>query len=261
VCQDGAGSSDLGVSTMYGSCWRDFMKWVYRAYDMTDDSWEPAGKFDACNIAKPFAKVVNSVYLICHGLSDYAGAATCRQWHSTADYRDLLVTAENRFHGPYYVRFIQYNGSRPADAEIRRFLARDRTNLHCPLFNVGSTYDTPTFRAAALLHEAWHHWQYENDFDPSHMSCAVGDCDWYYVNKSSPWGHMHTYDLNAASFRFLSPYQVMVEFLDDISIFHRKQVPISTALDARNEGNAVLTEKFRNAPKFRIGAPKPFPDW
>jgi hypothetical protein len=69
---------------------------------------------------------------------------------------------------------------------------------------------------------------------------------------------MHTYDLNPATFRFLSPYQVMVDFLDDIHIFHRPDVPISAVLDARTEGNAVLTQKFRNAPKFRIGSPKPF---
>ncbi len=35
---------------------------------------------------------------------------------------------------------------------------------------------------------------------------------------------MHTYDLNKATFRFLSPYQVMVDFLDDLYIVHRPQV-------------------------------------
>jgi hypothetical protein len=69
---------------------------------------------------------------------------------------------------------------------------------------------------------------------------------------------MHTYNLNPAYFRFLSPYQVMVDFLDDIHIFHRAQVPISAVLDARTEGNGILTKSFRNPPKYRIGSPKPF---
>jgi hypothetical protein len=259
MCQDGAGSSDRNVQAMYNRCWPEFGHWAYQAYDMSDDSWEPTGKFDGCNITLPFAKVINSIFLIVYGLkNDPGGAAACRQWHNATDYRELMVAVSNRFHGPFYTRFIEYNGSKPADTELRRFLARDRTNLHCPLFNVGSTFDTPTLRAAAILHEAWHHWQYEHDFDPSHGSCTNGDCDWFYVNHPWAWNDMHTYDLNPASFRFLSPYQVMVDFLDDIHIFHRQQVPISAALDARTEGNAILTQKFRNPPKFRIGSPKPF---
>jgi hypothetical protein len=259
MCQDGANASERNVNAMYGRCWPDFGLWVYHAYDMTDDSWGPAGKFDGCNITKPFAKVINSVFLICHGLANITGgAASCSQWHSSGDYRDLVVAADNQFHGPFYVRFIEYEGTKPADTELRRFLARDRTNLHCPLFDIGSNVDSPTIRASVLLHEAWHHWQYEHDFDPSHFSCSNGDCDWYYVNHAWTWGQMHTYDLNPATFRFLSPYQVMVDFLDDIHIFHRPEVPISAVLDARTEGNSVLTQKFRNPPKFRIGLPKPF---
>src|SRR4029078_8384930 len=71
------------------------------------------------------------------------------------------------------------------------------------------------------------------------------------------FGDMHTYDVNPASFRFLSSYQIMVDFLDDFHIFHRPQMPISAVLDARSEGNAILTQKFRNPPKYRIGSPKP----
>src|SRR5262245_34396605 len=38
-----------------------------------------------------------------------------------------------------------------------------------------------------------------------------------------------------------------IDYLDDIHIFHRTDVPISAALDARTEGNAILAQKFQSA--------------
>jgi hypothetical protein len=43
MCNDGAGVEEQAVQALYG-CWRELYLAVYRMYDMTDDSWEPAGK-------------------------------------------------------------------------------------------------------------------------------------------------------------------------------------------------------------------------
>lgn len=101
MCNDGAGLEEQAVQALYG-CWRDLYMAVYRMYDMTDDSWDPAGKFDACTVAKPFAKVVNSWFLVGYCLSDNYG----QQWHSTEDYVSSISCYDNRFHGPFYTRFI-----------------------------------------------------------------------------------------------------------------------------------------------------------
>jgi hypothetical protein len=258
VCKDGAGVADRAVQQMYGGCWPEFGLWAYRAYDLTDDSWEPTGKFDGCNINLPFAKMINSAFLIAHGLSDYGNG--CRQWHSSEDYVSESRAASNRFHGPFYLQFIEDGGGKPATAEVRRFLARDRTLCHCPLFDLGHGFDSPSLRAAALVHEAWHHWQYEHEFDPSHQRCDNTDCDWFYRHKAEafPFGQMHTYDLDPASLRFLSPYQVTAEFLDDLHVFGRPELPVGVRQLARAEGNAVLEKKFKNPPRYRVGDPKPF---
>jgi hypothetical protein len=254
MCVDGAGAEESAVFGLYG-CWPDLFKAVYHLYDMTDDSWEPTGKFDACNVTKPFAKVVNSWYLIHYCLSDDYS----KQWHSTEDYTSLGRAADNRFHGPFYVRFTAYDGARPADSELRRFAARDRTNLHCPLFDLGANLDSPAVRAAGILHEAWHHWQLKHSFDPAHQSCP-GDCDWYYFHPISRYefGWLDRYDTNPADFGFHSPYQIMIEFLADLSECSRPKVPAVTRAMARSGGNQIISQKFKNTVSYRIGDPRPW---
>jgi hypothetical protein len=189
MCNDGAGAQDRDLQRLYNGCWKDFFLWVYRAYDMTDDSWEPTGKFDACNISLPFAKMVNSVFLFPYALTDVIGG--CRQWHSSEGYTSLSRAASNRFHGPFYLQFTRYLGSRPAHAEIGRTAARDRTVMHCPLFDVGHKHDTPSFRASVLIHEARHHWQYEHDFDGAHQERDGKEVDHFYRHTAEayPCGH------------------------------------------------------------------------
>src|SRR5690349_20057738 len=159
MCVDCAGLEETSVQNLYG-CWPDLFNWAWQAYALTDDSWNPAGISDACNIALPFAKVINSIFLINYALSDNY----IQQWHSTEDYRSSSRAADNRFHGPFYQRFVEYNRSAEADSETGRFAARDRTNLHCPLFNIGSPSDSPSNRGSVLLHESWHHLQRKHNF-------------------------------------------------------------------------------------------------
>jgi hypothetical protein len=139
--------------------------------------------------------------------------------------------------------------------------ARDRTNLHCPCFNIGHTFDSPSLRAATILHESWHHWQYEHTFDPSHPLCDNGsECDWYYFHGVGrfDFGVMNTWDTNPQHFAFHSPYQIMVEFLGDLSELSTAETPAVVRQVARTAGNSVLIQKFKNAVRYRIGDPRPW---
>ena len=257
MCIDGASLEERTVQSFYG-CWRDLYLWVWQAYALTDDSWNPAGIDDACNVEKPFAKVVNAVALIKYFLSDNYSL----QWHSTEDYTSSSSAADNRFHGPFYQRFIEYNGASEADSETGRTLARDRTNLHCPLFNLGSSSDSPSNRASVMLHESWHHWQYKHSFVTSHPSCGSPshDCDYYYFHGvgAFDFGQLDRYDTNPNHFRFHSPYQIAVEFDSDLAETSEVWVPTIVTQSARSFGNTRLTTQFVNAPGYRIGNPRPF---
>ncbi|GGS90074.1 hypothetical protein [Streptomyces violaceus] len=259
MCRDGAGESEFAIQKILGNFWHGLIPWGHIEFDLTNDSWGPVG-FLNNDVKFPYAKMINSIFLINRALSEYNGG--CRQWHSSVDYTDSCRgSSKNRFHGEYYYQFVQDWGGRPAHAEVRRFLAEDRTVCHCPLFDFGSSSDTPTFRAATLIHESWHHWQYKHRFDGTHPKRTdgkEGDYFYWHTAEAFTFGSMHSYDLNPSRFRFLSPYQVQAEFLDDLSIFHRRDTPISVALRAHTEANATLEQKFVNPPRYRVGDPKPF---
>jgi hypothetical protein len=257
MCIDGASLEERTVFNLYG-CWRDFYLWAWKHYGLTDDSWDGAGLKDACNITLPFAKVLNSAYLIGYALSDNYEL----QWHSIEDYESSAGAADNRFHGPFYQRFIEYDGSANASSELGRFAARDRTNLHCPLFNLGAVSDAPTARAGTMLHESWHHWQQKHNFQNSHPQCGSPshDCDYYYFHKVGDFdfGVLHAYDTNPEHFRFHSPRQVQVEFLADLAEMSRPEIPTIVTQSARAFGNARLINEFVNVVAYRIGNPRPF---
>jgi hypothetical protein len=256
MCIDGAGIEENAVFSLYG-CWRDFYLWAWDAYGLTDDSWDGAGLKDACNITLPFAKVLNSIFLINYALSDNHDL----QWHSTDDYVSSSRAADNRFHGPFYQRFIEYNGSSFADSEVGRFAARDRTNLHCPLFNFRSFYATATSRAGTIVHESWHHWQQKHGFVSSHPQCSGGgDCDYYYFHGIGAYefGELDRYNTDPSHFHFHSPRQVQVEFLADLAELSYPWVPNAVTVMARNYGNLRLANEFVNAVAYRIGDPRPW---
>jgi hypothetical protein len=262
ACNDGANPQELAVQGLYG-CWRDLYLAVYHVYALTDDSWESAGKSDACNAALPFAKVVNAVFAIHYILTDNY----IPQWHSIEDYTSTSSAADNRFHGPFYQRFIQYNGSAEADSETGRTAARDRTNLHCPLFNLNGPSDDPVNRASVMIHESWHHWQQKHNFDTSHLdgptgACTngAGACDWYYFHGSGAFdfGTLDTYNTDPNNLRFHSPYQIAVEFDADVAELSQPWVPVSVTQKARYYGNTRLSNTFKNRVGYRIGDPRPF---
>jgi hypothetical protein len=257
MCVDGASLEETTVQNLYG-CWRDLYIWVWQAYALTDDYWYPAGFDDACNVARPFGKVVNAAFLINYTLSDnYA-----HQWHTTEDYASSSRAADNRFHGPFYLRFIEYKGAAEADSETGRFAARDRTNLHCPLFNMSSPSDAPSNRASVMIHESWHHWQLRYGFDGNHPQCGFTphDCDYYYFHGTGEFdeGQLERYSIRPDHVLFHSPYQIAVEFDADLAEMSHPWVPIIVTQSARSFGNTRLASQFVNAVGYRIGDPRPF---
>jgi len=257
MCQDGINTEEAAVFNLYGN-WRDLYMAVWQLYQLTDDSWDPAGISDAANVAKPFAKVVNAVYLIHYTLTDnYA-----KQWHSTEDYTSTSEAVGNRFHNEYYQRFIQYNGRAEADSETGRVAAEDRTNLHCPVFDLNNNSNSVSNRASVLIHEAWHHWQQDHGWDTSHPQCGSPshDCDKFYYHSVSQYdfGKLDHIDLNPQHLLFHSPYQVQCEFDADIAEMSQGWLPVVVSQAARASGNARLSSQFSNNPPWRIGNPRPW---
>jgi hypothetical protein len=257
ACLDGANLEETTVNSLYG-CWRDLYLWVWQAYDLTDYTWRRAGYDDACNVSRPFAKVVNAVFLINYALSDNY----LPQWHSTEDYRSSSRAAENRFHGSFYYQLDNSDATAEARSQTGRFLAEDRTKLFCALFSLGSASDAPSNRASVMLHESWHHWQYEHDFVTAHPQCGSPshDCDYYYFHGSGAFdfGQMDRYDTNPNHLLFHSPYQMAVEFDSDLAEMSFPWVPIIVTQSARSFGNTRLATQFVNAVGYRIGNPRPF---
>ena len=202
--------------------------------------------------------MINAIYLLAFALRD----EYIPQWHARADYLEAARAADNAYHGPFYLRFA--DGLGEAESGIGRFAARDRTDYHCKVFNLGSISDDPTNRASVIVHEGWHHWQYKYGWDGSHLTggnIKSGlEGDYYYRHGSGAFdfGTLWRYDLNSNPIRFHSPYQMSVEFDADLAEFSFWWVPLSVTQSARNYGNTRLGNQFFNAISYRIGNPRPF---
>lgn len=257
MCIDGINTEEAGVQALYG-CWRDLYLAVWQLYQLTDDSWDAAGLDDACNVALPFAKVINAVFLIHYTLTDNYSL----QWHSTEDYTSESEAVGNRFHNEFYIRFIEGDGSSEASSETGRFLAEDRTDLNCPIFDMRNPSNSVANRASVLIHEAWHHWQNDHGWQTSHPQCGfpAHDCDYFYFHRVSEYdfGKLDAIDLDPNHLLFHSPYQVQCEFDADIAELAQPWVPVVATQAARATGNARLSSQFVNNPPWRIGNPRPW---
>jgi hypothetical protein len=259
MCRDGLGSVDAAVARLIPvpSQWPEFYSWAAAAFTLDDDdSWDPAGEDRPYLASFPYGKMINSIYLLAYALSDdYA-----TQWHSREDYLSTALAADNRFHGPFYLRFSDGNGE--AKAETGRFAARDRTNIHCAVFDFMGASDDPANRASVLVHESWHHWQYEKGYVGDHLTGgkikAGLEGDYYYFHRvfDFDFGVLDRYQLNPLKFH--SPYQVQVEFDADLAECSNSWVPIAVAQSARYYGNTRLAQQFFNTAAYRIGDPRPF---
>src|SRR5215831_7249305 len=130
ACTDGVTAPENAFANTWGPCRQDIINYIFRAWDLTDDSWQPAGLQDDCNQGLPFAKVINAVVLISNGPHEQLGG-----FHDTVDYNNESRSTSSAYHGNVYLRFIQSGGGAEATSEWGRFAHEDRTDLHCPIFD------------------------------------------------------------------------------------------------------------------------------
>lgn len=261
MCRDGMTIAERAVWLLIPAepQWPEFYSWARNAFDLTDDSWDPAGGRNPSDGNLPYGKMITAIYLLCYALRD----EYIPQWHARDDYLATARAADNRYHGPFYSRF-QNSSASEARSETGRIAARDRTNFRCPLFDVGGASDDPANRASVMVHEAWHHWQYRYDYKTDHQTGpAVADRlegDWYYFHGSGMYefGTLWTHDAHSDPIRFHSPYQVGIEWDADLAEYAFGWVPLITSQQARYYGNTRLAMQCKNAIGYRIGDPRPF---
>lgn len=272
MCVDGMDLVELAVAKLIPapSQWPEFYDWAHAEFDLTDASWIPAGgvwiifgqviQDERWSGSKPYGKMLHAIYLLAYALRD----DYIPQWHARGDYLNLAMSADNNYHGPFYSRFINDSGDTGATAETGRFLARDRTDYQCAIFDANRPNSSnPAVRAGVMVHESWHHWQYKYDWEGDHLTggkIAEGrEGDYYYRHGSGAFdfGQLWNYDLTPPM-RFHSPYQIEAEFYADLAEHSFGWVPISVADSARSQGNNLLANRFHNGTSYRIGQPRPF---
>jgi hypothetical protein len=261
MCRDGMTMAERAIWLLIPSepQWPEFYSWARAAFDLTDDSWDPAGAGNPTDGNLPYGKMITSIYLITYALRD----EYIPQWHARADYLASARAADNSYHGPFYSRFYTAGGGE-ALSETGRTAARDRINFKCPLFDVGGPSDDPANRASVMIHESWHHWQYKYHWSRAHQtgpSVAAGqEGDWYYFHGTGlfDFGTLWTSDAGADPIRFHSPYQVAIEWDGDLAEYSFGWVPLIVQQQARYYGNTRLAQQCKNAIGYRIGDPRPF---
>jgi len=259
MCTDGLGTVDAAVARLIPvpSQWPEFFSWAAGAFALDeDDSWDPAGEAEPWRASLPYGKMINAIYLLAYALSDDYWS----QWHARNDYLSAARAESNAYHGPFYLRFVDGHGE--ATADTGRFLARDRTDMHCAVFNFRGASDDPVNRASVLVHESWHHWQWEKGFVGDHLHGGDIDPDLdgdhYYFHPVSAFDFGVLWQYRLSPLLFHSPYQVQCEFAADIAELSNDWVPIAVTQSARHFGNTRLALQFFKRPSYRIGQPRPF---
>jgi hypothetical protein len=260
MCRDGLGFVDAAVARLIPvpSQWPEFFQWAASAFSLNlDDSWDPSGESEPWRASLPYGKMINAIYLLTYAIRD----EYIPQWHSRNDYLQSARAAVSPYHGPFYLRFV--DGSGEATSDVGRFAARDRTDMHCAMFNFEGPSDDPVNRASVLIHESWHHWQYHKGYKGDHLTGgdikpgAEGDFYYRHGTGDFDFGELWKFSISPRLL-FHSPYQVQVEFDADVAEFSFSWVPVAVTQSARSFGNTRLATQFFNRPKYRIGQPRPF---
>ena len=257
MCRDGMGLVELALDRIVppSYLWPEFYNWAIGAFDLTDDSWDPAGGSPPYLGSLPFGKMMHSIYLITYALRD----DYIHQWHARADYLECGRARENGYHEDQDYRFIQFGSGPDSEARTHDESGGD-IDMHCAVFNLEGKSDDPVNRASVMLHESWHHWQDHHNFGTDHLP---GSKDWYYRHGmlEFDFGQLDRYRIDnspAQHHLFHSPYQIAVEFDADIAEYSRGFIPIAVTDAARYYGNTRLGNRFQNNPGYRIGDPRPF---
>jgi len=255
MCRDGMTIVDRAINVLIParSQWPEFYDWAHQAFNLTDDSWDPAGEGDPGNGNLPYGKMINAIYLLAYALRDNYDAS----WHSQGEYLAAGMAVDSPYHEEFEIRFVDGGGEATADAG-------DHTDMHCVLFDQGSKSDSPANRASVIAHEGWHHWQDHHGYESSHLTGGAIEAplegDWYYYHGYGAYefGTLWTYDLGFSPIKFHSPYQVAVEFDADLAELSQAWLPEVVRQSARYYGNRRLQAQFKNRVYYRIGDPRPF---
>lgn len=261
-CLDGASAEDqaLWEKVAVVACTPAARNWFEHAYQISPNDWFAYGYNDQCNIALPYAKTLNSAYLVLHGLTD-----SNMKWHSTIDYR---ATAEATNSLTHYRFSYAPSSDRSGWLALSDFQT-NRVWLSCLLFDFNSGSNNPATRAGDFMHEAWHYWQLKNNILPEHMIGPVGycdeygpACDWYYPHRLRDFqSSYHIWLTGTASdgrLLFHSPNQVQIEFLCDLAEHAADFVPKIVRDLAKAEANLRIDGKIRNIVAYHCGDPRPW---
>jgi hypothetical protein len=261
VCiQTGASQADIDLWNTHG-CWRDFYLWEYQAYDMHDSDWSGRGWNDACNNRLEYPKHWNAAYLVTYGLADNYNYS----FHGTVDYRALGEQPSNHFHGSQdHIPSDRTDifGSYQVTATGSNKLA-----TACPVYNPAVQNANPASRAGEFMHEAWHGWlsnyNWDNGSYGGHRAMqgnctACNCCDYYYWHGIGRFDFGELWKTDGTAATFHSPNQVQVEWLCDVADYPQSWVPNSVRLAAQTDANTRAAGRFINGPGYTCGSPRPW---
>ena len=249
--------------------WENLAGWndLVSSYYVTDGSWAPWNWPISLDLTHPATKMSNGLMLVGEGPFD-----TWIGWHPASQYMGDAMPLGS----PYHNDLTWYYDDSQAmswEAQTATNFFQSQSTYRCKMFKSGDLTNTATERAAVMVHEAWHGWQYAHEWDTAHRDdCPAGtaSCDWYYPHTQADFlpGDLYTSgDLNWAApgqyvaGRFHSPYQMAMEYECDLSQFAQPWVPlpvVGAQGTARFFSNFRHDNNFSNAVSWRCGDPLPF---
>lgn len=261
VCnQSAASQADRDLWNTH-DCWQDFFLWQYRAYDMSDDDWGDRGWSDACNVNFEYPKHWNAAYLVTYGLVD----SNSFSFHGTVDYRATAEAAESSFHDNFC--HVPTDDTSIFGGFTWEPFSCNEVATSCLLYDSTRPNAHPAARAGDFMHEGWHAWLDEYDWDNGDFgghrakqgACTACDCcDYFYFHGIGDYAFGALYQTDGTANRFHSPNQVQVEFLCDVNEYPQPWVPASVRLAAATDANARSAGRFINGPGFSCGDSRPW---
>ncbi len=240
-------------------CSADSVEYYKERLHIKAEEWQGWGIDQPENIDLPFAKVLNSLFLLRNGLSNSPW-----MWHGVSDYVEMGQADYSSSH----------LGFRYIPSTEKQWLAFANPEQHvvylgCLLFHRDYPTNNPATRASDFVHEGLHMWEHTYFADYGHMKGPVGrcteygeSCDWYYWHKLTDFsaGYFWMWGKSQDGRRqlFHSANQAQIEFLSDLADYSADWVPANIRLLAEVEANHRLETRFRNIVAFRCGEPRPW---
>ena len=183
MCIDGASLEELcSAENLYGS-WQDFYLRMQRLCSDGQLMGRRRANRRVQRLSKspPLAKVLNSIFLINYACPD----ELCVAMALTRGLHEFRPRSRQQIHGPFYQRFIEYDGSANACTKTAGIRGKRQTN-YIVRFSIPARRIT---RRAPELERCyinrWHHWQYKRIASMgNHPQCGspAHDCDYYYFS-------------------------------------------------------------------------------